>query len=157
MELLVIIAGAIYIIYDIMSFKKNKGFPVSLSDTYYLWPKWVFPAMMTMVGFCILPTWLDMTAGSNFQFLSFLACVSFIFVGCFPNFRNDKQERKMHEWFAYSAAALACLSVIFVMDGWFWLPIWLIINLLTDLKGCRKSIIYHLEDSVIMSVFCSIL
>ena len=157
MEFLVIIAGFIYIIYDIMSFRKNKGFPVSLSDTYYLWPKWVFPAMMAMVGFTMLPSWLEVTEGSSLQFLSFLSCVCFIFVGCFPNFRNDKGEYKKHVICAYLAAGFAALSLIFVLGGWYWFVIWLSINILTDLKGCKKSIIYHLEDSVIMAVFCSIL
>ena len=157
MEILVSIAFFVYIVYEAVSSWKNKGFPVSLSDTYYLWPKWVFPALMTMIGFCLLPTWLDATMNSSLQFLSFLSCTSLIFVGCFPDFRKDKRDYEMHHWFAYIAAAAAVISLIFVLGGWYWFVIWLSINILTDLKGCKKSIIYHLEDAVIMSVFCSIL
>ena len=32
--------------YVIASIIKGKKLPVSLSDTYYLWPKWVFPTVM---------------------------------------------------------------------------------------------------------------
>ena len=157
MELLVNIAFFVYIIYEAMSSYKNKGYPRSLSETYYLWPKWVFPTIMTMIGFCMLPTWLDATVNSPLQFLSFLACISFIFVGCAPDFRGDKTEYKIHTWCAYLAAAAAIISLIFVLGGWYWIPIWLIINILTDLKGFKKHITYHLEDTALMSVFCSIL
>ena len=155
MEILSIIAFVIYILYVGYTITKH-GYPESLSDTYYLYPKWVFPALMTIIGFTLLPHWLDMTEGSNFQFLSFLACVSFIFVGCFPDFKNDKGEYKKHVICAYLAAGFACLSIIFVMDGWFWLPLWLLICYLTDRKHFSEHKIFHLEDAVIMSVFLSI-
>ena len=109
MELLVSIAFFVYIIYEAMSSYKNKGYPKSLSETYYLWPKWVFPTIMTIVGSCILPTWLDSTVNSSLQFLSFFACISLIFVGCFPDFRKDKREYNMHNWCAYLAAASAVI------------------------------------------------
>ena len=157
MELLVSIAFFVYIIYEAMSSYKNKGYPKSLSDTYYLWPKWVFPALMTMIGFCMLPTWLDATVNSPLQFLSFLSCMSFIFVGCFPDFRKNKEEYKMHSWCAYLAAATAVISLIFVMGGWYWIPIWIILNFLFDMKGFKQNYLYHLEDAAIMSVFMNIL
>ena len=157
MEILVSIAFFVYIVYEAMSSSKNKGYPKSLSATYYLWPKWVFPALMTMVGFCLLPTWLDATVNSPLQFLSFFSCVSLIFVGCFPDFRKDKREYNIHSWCAYLAAATAVISLIFVMGGWYWLPIWIILNFLFDMKGFKDHIIYHLEDAVIMSVFMNIL
>ena len=63
--ILIVLAG-----YIIASIIKGQELPVSLSDTYYLWPKWVFPSVMALIGFSLLPVWLEATAGSNLQFLS---------------------------------------------------------------------------------------
>ena len=157
MGFLIVIATLVYITYDWVSVKKNKNWPVSLSDTYYLWPKWVFPSVMTLVGFSLLPVWLDATEGSSLQFLSFLSCISFIFVGCFPNFRNDKGEYKKHVICAYLAAATALLSLIFVL-GYLWLfLIFLVLNYLSDFKGFKEHYVYHIEDALIISVLLSII
>ena len=82
MKFLIVLATLVYIAYDWASVKKNKDWPESLSATYYLWPKWIFPSVMTLVGFSLLPVWLEATEGSNLQFLSFLSCLSIIFIGC---------------------------------------------------------------------------
>lgn len=157
MKFLIVIATLVYITYDWVSVKKNKNWPVSLSDTYYLWPKWVFPSVMTLVGFSLLPVWLDATEGSSLQFLSFLSCISFIFVGCFPNFRNDKGEYKKHVICAYLAAATALLSLIFVLGYWWLFLIFLVLNYLSDFKGFKEHYIYHIEDAIIISVLLSII
>ena len=157
MKFLIIIATLVYIAYDWVSVKKNKDWPVSLSDTYYLWPKWVFPSVMTLVGFSLLPVWLDATEGSSLQFLSFFSCISFIFVGCFPNFRNDKGEYKKHVICAYLAAATALLCLMFVLNTWWIFPIFLLVNCLSDIKGFKEHYIYHIEDAIIISVLLSII
>lgn len=157
MKFLIVIATLVYIAYDWVSVKKNKNWPVTLSDTYYLWPKWVFPSVMTLVSFSMLPVWLDATEGSSLQFLSFLSCISFIFVGCFPNFRNDKGEYKKHVICAYLAAATALLSLIFVLGYWWLFLIFLVLNYLSDIKGFKEHYIYHIEDALIISVLLSII
>ena len=77
------------IIYVSVSAYKLKAIPESLSATYYLWPSWVFPFFMATSGIILLPYWLEATKDSNWQFLSFISCISFIFVGCAPNYRKD--------------------------------------------------------------------
>ena len=96
MKFLIVLATLVYIAYDWASVKKNKDWPETLSDTYYLWPKWVFPSVMTLVGFSMLPVWLDATEGSNLQFLSFFSCMCLIFVGCAPDYKNDKGQYNIH-------------------------------------------------------------
>ena len=128
MKFLIVIATLVYIVYDWASVKKNKDWPVSLSATYYLWPKWVFPLVMTLVGFSLLPVWLEATEGSNLQFLSFLSCLSVIFMGCAPDYRNDKGEYRVHMICAYIACATALLSLIFVLGYWWIFLILLILN-----------------------------
>lgn len=157
MEILVCIAGLVYIIYEAASNWKNKGYPESLSATYYLWPEWVFPSVMALLGFSLLPVWLENTEGSSLQFLSFLSCVGLIFVGSAPDYKKDKGQYKVHIVAAYLAAGTAILSMIFVIGGWYWIPIWLGLNILSDMKNFKKHYIYHIEDALIMSLLMNIL
>jgi hypothetical protein len=157
MKFLIVLATLVYIAYDWVSVKKNKDWPKSLSATYYLWPKWVFPSVMTLIGFSMLPVWLDATAGSNLQFLSFLSCISFIFVGCAPDFRNDENQNKIHMICAYLAAGASLLSLIFVVGNWWIFPIFLILNFLSDFKRFKEHWLYHVEDAIIISVLLSII
>lgn len=156
MEILVCIVILIYIVYDWESVRRNKDWPVSLSETYYLWPKWVFPTVMTLVGLCLLPTWLEATEGSNLQFLSFISCISIIFTGLAPDYKNDKGQYKVHMLCAYIACAAALLSLIFVLGNWWIFPIALLINIIPDIKGLKEHYIYHIEDAIIISVLLSV-
>jgi len=157
MKFLIVIATLVYIVYDWASVKKNKDWPESLSATYYLWPKWVFPSVMILVGFSLLPVWLEATAGSNLQFLSFLSCLSVIFMGCAPDYRNDKGEYRVHMVCAYVACAAALLSLIFVLGYWWLFLIFLVLNYLSDFKGFKEHYVYHIEDAIIISVLLSII
>ena len=157
MELLVSIAFLVYIIYEAMSSYKNKGYPKSLSETYYLWPKWVFPSVMTLVGSSMLPVWLETTEGSSLQFLSFFSCIGLIFVGCVPDYRNDKGEYQIHVICGYLAAATALLSLIFVLNTWWIFLISLLVNYLSDIKRFKEHYVYHVEDAIIISVLLSII
>ena len=156
MEILVYIAGLVYIIYEAASKWKNKGYPVSLSATYYLWPKWVFPSVMIFTAFALLPEWLEATAGSNWQFLSFLSCIGIASIGLVPDYRNDKKHYKWHMVLAYLACGLASISLMFIVGGWYWFPIWLGLNYLSDLDF-KEHYTYHLEDALIMSLIISII
>lgn len=157
MKFLIVIATLVYIAYDWASVKKNKDWPESLSATYYLWPKWVFPSVMTLVGFSLLPVWLEATEGSSLQFLSFFSCLSIIFIGCAPDYRNDKGEYRVHMICAYIACLTALLSLIFVLSTWWVFLIFLLVNYLSDFKGFKEHYIYHIEDAIIISVLLSII
>ena len=157
MEILVYIVILIYIVYDWESVRRNKDWPVSLSETYYLWPKWVFPTVMTLVGLCLLPTWLKAAEGSNLQFLSFISCISIMFIGFAPDYKNDKGQYKVHMLCAYIACAAALLSLIFVLGNWWIFPIALLINIIPDIKRLKEHYIYHIEDAIIISVLLSVI
>ena len=102
------------IIYVSVSAYKLKAIPESLSATYYLWPSWVFPFFMATTGIILLPYWLEATKDSNWQFLSFISCISFIFVGCVPNYKKD--DLPIHMIAAYIAAFAALLSMSLVLN-----------------------------------------
>lgn len=157
MELLTCIAGLVYITYEAASNLKSEDYPESLSATYYLWPKWVFPSVMVFTAFALLPGWLEATAGSNWQFLSFLSCIGIASIGLVPDYRNDKGQRTWHMILAYVTCGLASVSLIFIVGGWYWFPIWLGLNYLSDIDNFKKNYTYHLEDALIMSLIMSII
>ena len=65
---------------------------------------------MVVTGITLLPYWLEATKDSNWQFLSFIACISCIFVGCAPNYKKD--DLKIHMIAAYIAALLSISLVL---------------------------------------------
>lgn len=70
------------------------GIPWSISDTYYQLKKlgrsglWFQIAMILSVGI-LLPEWLEITEGENYQCCAFLACIGLIFVGSAPCFKLE--------------------------------------------------------------------
>ena len=74
---LVLIAFAIYLSYNFAALSLF-GTPASLSNTYYLykerqsWQRFLFPVMMCSMAMCLMPAWLEISEGSNFQ--CFLCC-----------------------------------------------------------------------------------
>ena len=92
------------------------GVPKSLSMTYYLFKdrqnilKVLFPCMMTLLGSFLMPCWIQLSEGSNFQFLSFLSAASLLFVAFAPAFKESDLENMVHQISAYCCAALDHLS-----------------------------------------------
>lgn len=70
------------------------GIPWSISDTYYQLKKhgrsglWFQIAMILSVGI-LLPEWLEVTEGENYQCCAFLACIGLIFVESTPCFKLE--------------------------------------------------------------------
>ena len=159
MKLLTLIVAIAYIIYTIVCWWKNdKKYVDSLSATHYLWKnKYVFPTVISCLGFGLLPCWLEAMEGSDWQALAFFSCVNLILIGTSPDYRNDKRQYKTHMWCAYSAAALSLIVLIFVTDGWFFFPIFFCLGCFGDMFYFEKNIVYHLEDALILSVFFSVL
>lgn len=154
--MLVIISFILFVLYMILSIYKNDGLPVSLSDTYYLWPKWVFPILMVIIAFSALPYWLEITADTDYQFLSFLACAGLLFVANAPDFRKDRNHYPIHVISAYIAAGMAVLSLTFVSGYWWLFPITLIIEGLFEFKNIKNCYIWILEISIIISTYYNI-
>lgn len=70
------------------------GIPWSISDTYCQLKKhgrsglWFQIAMILSAGI-LLPEWLEVTEGENYQCCAFLACIGLIFVGSAPCFKLE--------------------------------------------------------------------
>lgn len=115
------------------------GVPRSLSHSYYLFKNWTdedyhgkpesekklnkfwiswFGMCIVTLALSLLPAWLELSEGSNFQFLSFLACGSLVFVGVAPRFLSDTQER-IHYFAALISAICSILWCLLVPDNQF--------------------------------------
>ena len=72
----VFIAFAIYLTYNGVAIGLL-GVPNSLSETYYLymnknnWMKIFFPIMMMLLVALLMPAWIEISIGSDLQFLAF--------------------------------------------------------------------------------------
>ena len=114
----IIIATTIFVAYNAVAVVFF-GIPESLSNTYYLYKEKynkgvLFPAMMYLVVAFMMPAWITMSEGSNFQFLAFLAPAAIAFVGTAPRFKDFDLENKVHTYSAIVAAACSLLWVILV-------------------------------------------
>lgn len=142
------------IIYVSVSAYKLKAIPESLSATYYLWPSWVFPFFMATTGIILLPYWLEATKDSNWQFLSFISCISFIFVGCAPNYRKD--DLKIHMIAAYIAAFAALLSMSLVLN-WEVLVAVALATFIVNFREIKTKYIFLLEMTILYSLYISLI
>lgn len=157
----IIIAASVFVAYNAFALAFF-GVPKSLSITYYLYKErwnigWIFPVMMYTVVACMMPAWISLSEGSNFQFLSFLAPAAIIFVGTAPAFLSSDLENVVHQTAAYAAAAFSLLWIVLVTPYWWMILLWVaIVGVASYLtKSVRSSYIYWLEMVAFGATFCS--
>ena len=103
----IIVANAIYLAYNAISLAFF-GIPESLSNTYYLWKErsnkgWLFPLMMYAVVAFMMPAWITMSEGSDFQFLAFLAPAAIALAGTKPTrvTTNSIASDRLNQFFVF--------------------------------------------------------
>ncbi len=151
-----------FLIYNIVALVLF-GVPKSLSMTYYLFKnkidtlKFLFPALMTMLTVFLMPCWLEMSEGSNFQFTAFLSAAGVLFVGAAPAFLNSSLENMVHQVSACICAAAALAWICLVTPYWYIiLIVFAVIALIAWLtKTLKTSYIYWLEMVAFISTFIS--
>ena len=155
----IIIATVVYVAYNVISLVLF-DVPESLSNTYYLykekWDKgWLFCLMMYLVVALMMPAWITLSEGSNFQFLAFLAPASIAFVGTAPRFRDGGLENKVHTVSAIIAAACSLLWVAFVTPYWWVILTWLGLIVFTSVltSSYKTACVYWLEQVAFGSTF----
>jgi hypothetical protein len=156
----IIVATCIYVVYNAIAIAIF-GVPESLSNTYYLWKEkngkgWLFCLMMYLVVALMMPAWITISEGSNFQFLAFLAPASLMFVGTAPRFKDFSLENKVHTYSAYLAAVCSLLWVGLVTPYWWVILIWL--GLISGVLAITKTyscLIYWLETIAFGATFTS--
>lgn len=155
----IIIATIVYVAYNAISMA-NFGIPQSLSMTYYHWKEkanigYLFCLMMYLVVALMMPAWISLSEGSNFQFLAFLAPASIAFVGTAPAFLGSNLENRVHSVSAVVAAVCSLAWVILVTPYWWIILVWLglvaIAAILTS--SYKTSIVYWLETIAFGATF----
>ena len=157
----IIAAIAIYLAYNAICLALF-GIPRSLSDTYYLWKArngrgWYFSLMMYAVVALMMPAWITMSEGSDFQFLAFLAPAAIAFVGTAPRFKDTELENHVHMTSAYLAAAFALLWVALVTPYWLVILIWfyIVASLSLFTNSYKTALVYWLETVAFGATFTS--
>lgn len=157
----IIIATVIYVAYNAMALAVFKV-PESLSNTYYLlrdkWCMgWLFCLMMYMVVAFMMPAWITMSEGSNFQFLAFLAPAAIAFVGTAPRFKDTAMENAVHSISAVIAALCSLLWVGLVTPYWWIILVWAAISMTAALltRTVKSAYIYWLETIAFGATFAS--
>jgi hypothetical protein len=155
----IIIAAVIYAVYNAVALALF-GVPESLSNTYYLYQAkcnkgWIFCSMMYLVVAFMMPAWITMSEGSDFQFLSFLAPASIAFVGTAPKFKDSGLENKVHTYSAYLAAACSLLWIGLVTPYWWTILAWagLVAVVAWMTKTWKSALIYWLETVAFGATF----
>lgn len=154
----IIVATCIYVAYNAVSLAIF-GILESLSNTYYLYNEkcnkgWLFCAMMYTVVALMMPAWLTLSEGSDFQFLAFLAPASILFVGSAPKFKDSSLENKVHSFSAIIAAACSLAWVAVITPYWWMILIWL--GLISGVLAITKTyscLVFWLEQVAFGATF----
>lgn len=141
------------------------GVPKTMSMTYYLFKersnvlKCLFPAMMTLLGMFLMPCWIEISTGSDFQFLSFLSAASLLFVAFAPAFKDSDIENIVHHVSAICYAVFAMLWIVLVTPYWYIILIVLSVFAMLAIvtKTIKSGYIYWLEIVAFISTFISII
>lgn len=157
----IIIAAVIYAAYNAVALALF-GVPESLSNTYYLYQAkcnkgWLFCAMMYLVVAFMMPAWITMSEGSDFQFLSFLSPVGLLFVGTAPRFKDSMMENRVHSVAAIVAAICSLLWVGLVTPYWWTILVWtgLVATIAVLTKTWKSALVYWLETVAFGATFTS--
>ena len=155
----IIAATVIYLAYNAICLALF-GIPKSLSDTYYLWKEhngkgYLFCLMMYVVVALMMPAWITMSEGSDYQFLAFLAPAAIAFVGAAPAFMGSRLENRVHSVSAIFAAGCSLAWVVLVTPYWYVILIWFAAAALRCFltKSLKTSMIYWLECIAFGSTF----
>ena len=157
----IIVATAIYVAYNAICLALF-CIPESLSNTYYLYKEkgnkgWLFPLMMYVVVALMMPAWITLSEGSDFQFLAFLAPSAIAFVGTAPAFKSDDLENVVHNTAAIVAAICSLAWVAVITPYWYMILVWFgFIALAAILTSSYKScLVYWLEQVAFGATFTS--
>lgn len=157
----VIIAAIIYLLYNAIAVALF-GIPQSLSITYYLYKTkyktgYVFPAMMYLIVGLMMPSWITLSEGSDFQFLAFLAPAAIAFVGTAPKFLDEDLENRVHSIAALIAAVCSLAWVCLVTPYWWFIIVWTMVVAIASIltSTYKTAYVYWLETIAFFSTFCS--
>lgn len=130
MNITIIIAITILVIYTVTLCVANKSIPNSLSQSVFMLSpsaSWLWTLVMGFVAVAVMPKMLEVS-GDNWKFLAFLSCIGLIFVALCPlSPRKDGIEYEVHMTGAWMCAVSSQILMA-VCNSWLmlmWVP-WVI-------------------------------
>lgn len=142
MEIVLVIIALVVYVGMLVHAYVCKGDIECLSDIAYDKHKWLFPAMMGVIAFCLFLGSVAKTPDER-QFLCFLAMIGCFGVGITPY--KDSDYKGIHRVVALSAMALICS--LWCVCGCWWMPF------LFCLAGLRKKWLLGVELGIMASAF----
>ena len=111
--------------------------------------------MMYAVVLLMMPAWIGLSEGSNWQFLAFLAPASIMFVGTAPRFKDSDLENRVHSISAIIAAICSLVWVAIVTPFWWVILICLGLVILAAVftSSYKTAYVYWLEQVAFGSTF----
>lgn len=158
---LVIISFILYLAYNITSILLF-GVPSSLSNTYYLYKKynfsWIFSVGLFIMSALLMPGWINLMEGSNFQFLAFLAPIGMTFVAMAPESEGNGLDKTVHFTSAIIAGTLGLIASILVLKSWlaFIIITVAILSLSLITKSLKKCWLYWVETIIFLTTYIAI-
>ena len=147
-----LVALILMVVYCSYCIKVMGTVPQSLSETYYgLKDKgWMFPVFCLLEGLLVMISLLDKMGDTWYGFLAFLICIFAAFSGITYNYKEDKEDNRLHYLFAIMMAV--CVIILHILNGG-----------LLNLIGClvtfgiaslikRNSTIFFMELALFVSL-----
>lgn len=143
----------IMIVYCTYCIKVMGAVPQSLSETYYgLKDKgWMFPVFCVLEGALVMISLLDKIGDTWYGFLAFLICIFAAFSGITYNYREDKDDNKLHYIFAVMMAV--CVIILHILNGGLLYLIGCLVPLGIASLIKRNSTIFFMELALFVSIF----
>ena len=137
--------------------------PSSLSETHYLYTerfnvRYVFSIAMWLMALSLIPSWIEISSGHPFQFLSFICPVALMFVGATPNFKVGS-DGVVHMIAALICAITSIMWVSLVAQLWWVVLTFLVVFSLfaSFTRTVKGSYVFWLEMVAFFSTYCGIL
>lgn len=139
----------------VISVTESGGIPASLSSTYYDLNEdgWIFQVLLSISSISLFPVWVEECTGNN-EWMSFVACLSLLFVAAAPSFRMVL-EGSVH----YTSAAICCFCTALwqIYEGYIntLLPIGCVFATLAAIWRDRWC--WWLECAIVGSLYASVM
>jgi hypothetical protein len=120
------------------------GVPTSFSNNFYLLNKihdglgYIFTIVLWGMVFTLLPVWMNIPVGEDWEFLKFFSCAGLCFVGAAPRFLE--QDSTVHIVSAIVSAIAGLLWILICTNYWYIVLIYALIFMslmfITKTKNC---------------------
>jgi len=155
---MVALSFIIYLIYIVVSVCVF-GIPESVSDTYYQWkeknPKLsvLFPLFCMLAGMSLMTSWIVLSEGRPYQFLSFLAPAALVFVGIACGFK-ESLTKTVH--YGSAVVCFVCAILWLLLERYWFSTSVVFFPCLCIAFFNRKNWLFWVETAAFLSVYINL-